>query len=221
MSCRIDHLVIAGGDLDQLVEWFTQASGITPTPGGHHERLGTRNALVSLGDPSLGFAPYLELIAPDPAQPPPSGLRPFGIDGLGPNDVKLASFCVGTNDIEATMARLAESEAVPGPISEMSRLCPDGDLLEWRVAFPISDRQQGVIPFLIEWGPDTPHPAAGLAPGCTLSGITLQHPEPDFVSSAIEHLNLTADSAELIEVVSGQPAIISATVETPQGTLVL
>jgi len=62
---ELDHIVLAAPDLDEAKRSFNDQTGVMPMDGGPHENLGTRNALVSFGD-----GVYLEIIAPDPEQPP-------------------------------------------------------------------------------------------------------------------------------------------------------
>ena len=43
----LDHIVIAGPSLEELVDWFRDLTGVTAAPGGTHP-VGTANALVAL-----------------------------------------------------------------------------------------------------------------------------------------------------------------------------
>ena len=54
---RLDHVVYAVPDLDEAAVRFREEFGLDSTEGGRHERWGTANRIVPLGDQ------YLELVA--------------------------------------------------------------------------------------------------------------------------------------------------------------
>jgi hypothetical protein len=205
----IDHLVIAGGDLALLSAWFARESGVEPVAGGAHPGMGTRNALVSLGERC-----YLELIAPDPDQPEPGRPRPFGVDDLAPGSHHLATFALAVGDLDEAVGRLAGIPVDLGRVLVMSRTRPDGVELAWRMTESVHPDHGGALPFLIEWG-DTPHPSAGAPAGCAIESLSVRHPEPDRVKPAFEALGFE------VPVVRGSPAGISVRLGTPRGGLEL
>src|ERR1044071_8815228 len=94
---RVDHLVYAVPDLDAAVADLEQRLGVRATPGGQHQGRGTRNALIALGPES-----YLEILAPDPAQPVPAGGRWFGVDPKTP--ARLAGWAAKGGDLPRVAA---------------------------------------------------------------------------------------------------------------------
>ena len=153
VNASLDHLVLAGTDLSALAAWWHMSSGTPPESGGAHTGLGTRNALVGLGGAS-----YLELVGPDPKQEEPPTARPFGIDEMEPNSFRLVTLALAVDDLEAAVSAVKSSGIDPGPIRDMSRMRPDGVNLRWRLAVPPTPSLGGVMPFLIQWGSDTPAP---------------------------------------------------------------
>ncbi|MGH9011379.1 MAG: VOC family protein [Acidimicrobiia bacterium] len=204
----IDHLVYATPDLDAAVEWVTAALGVRPTPGGRHPGLGTRNALLDLG----GGA-YLELIGVDrEATAAADGPRPFGLDRIA--EPRLAAWAAKADGIDRCVARARRFGYDPGPVQSMSRRRPDGSELHWRLTSP-GPHSVELLPFLIEWADDAPHPSTTSAVGCRLVSFTGAHPEPDAVAPLLRALGVE------LAVEPAASAALRAVIEGPGGTVKL
>ena len=207
MQAVIDHLVYATPDLDAAVEWVTAALGVRPTVGGRHAGLGTRNALLDLG----GGA-YLELIGIDgEAGTSPDGPRPFGLDRIA--EPRLAALGGhGRRDRPACRPGPALSAMTRDRCNPCPRRQPDGTELHWRLTFP-GPHSVEVVPFLIEWAEDAPHPSTTSPEGCRLVSFTGAHPEPDAIKPALRALgvDLALEPAE--------SARLAAVIEGPSGTV--
>lgn len=175
---EIDHIVVGARTLEEGAAWVEQHLGAKPEKGGAHEGVGTHNMLLG-----MGLDCYLEVIAPDPAQPAPEHPRPFDLDApsvrtrleSGP---ALLAYVARTPALEAVVARLGPSRS--GEIRAMRR----GDL-SWRMAFP-PQRQDldNLIPPLIQW--DGPRAAERLRDsGCRLRALEAEHPEADALRAAL------------------------------------
>ncbi|MFF7970946.1 VOC family protein [Streptomyces sp. NPDC007905] len=198
----LDHLVLATPDLTATVADFARRTGVTPAPGGVHVGLGTRNHLVSLGGRS-----YLEIIGPDPEQPEPVELRPFGVDRL--TGARTVTWAISAPDLEAAINGAREGGYDPGPVHPMSRRTPDGTLLRWRLTDSGTAHPSGLVPFLIDWG-ESVHPTGTDLPVTPLLEVAATAPDPEQVRPV-----LSALGTELT--VSEGPFAISFTVSTPRG----
>jgi hypothetical protein len=196
----LDHLVLAAPDLVAAVRSFAERTGVRPVPGGSHVGLGTANYLVDLGGGG-----YLEIIGPDPDQPPPTTPRPFGIDDL--SVARLVTWAVRTTDLDTLVAEARAAGYDPGESRAMSRRNADGELLEWRLTAPRFEYGDGLVPFLIDWG-DTPHPTTRRMPRIALRELRATHPDPASVRPALAalrvdlHLDI-GERAELRAVLDG------------------
>lgn len=162
--------MVAVPDLDVAVAEVADRIGVRPDYGGAHEGLGTHNALLSFG------SCYLELIAPDPAQPPPAGPRPFGVDQW--LEATLVTFAVHPepgDSIENVVDTARAAGFDPGDPVAMHRLRPDGVRLDWRLTFPSGVT---VVPFVIEWGA-TPSPTDTAPGGASLTSFDVRVPLGD------------------------------------------
>jgi hypothetical protein len=154
MLTGIDHLVIAVEDPDGAVKVLTETLGLTEGGGGRHERLGTYNRLVWLGDS------YLELLGiHDPALARGSWLGAPAVQALAAGG-GLATWAVATDAIDEDVASLrAVGSDLAEPIAG-ERTRPDGRVVRWRLAVGPALGPEAP-PFLIEhdtgsaeWTPD-------------------------------------------------------------------
>ncbi|HXW45169.1 MAG TPA: VOC family protein [Streptosporangiaceae bacterium] len=207
MTASIDHLVYACPDLGPAVDRIAAQTGVRPAFGGQHPGLGTHNALLSLGGRT-----YLEIIAPDPGQPPPAGPLPFGLDAL--TEPGLRAWAAAPGDLDAVVRESAAGGFDYGPIVDRSRRTADGHELTWRMTTYPDSAQVAVTPFLIDWN-GSPHPAAAAPAGLRLHEFRLRCPAPDRLAARLRALglDLNVDEAEL-------PGL-SAVLVGPQGQRVV
>lgn len=207
MALLVDHLVYAVPDLGAGVAAMEKLLGVRAAPGGRHAGRGTHNALLS-----LDAGAYLEIIAPDPEQPDPAMPRAFGLDTL--REPRLVTWAARTRHIDQQAADSRLEGYDPGPVAPMSRTLPDGSVLHWRLTQPPDRQGDGVVPFLIEWGPG-PHPSETAPHGCRLVSLAAEHPHPAEIDRMLAALGVGLTVTE-----AGRPALI-ATIECPRGTVVL
>lgn len=168
----LDHVVIAGPDLDALIDWFEERTGVRATPGGAHPT-GTANALVALTIDGARGPQYIELIGPDPARPDPALPETFGIARL--TAPRVQAYAVHPADIDGAVASARAGGYDPGDVSDLSRRTPSGELLEWRLTRGEAPRLD--VPFLIDWG-ETPQPGPGGIPTIELLSFVRVEPDP-------------------------------------------
>ena len=188
--------------------WVEATLGVPMEAGGRHPTMGTHNTLLRLSDSS-----YLEVIAIDPDAPRPSWPRWFGLDMLASDDQpRLSTWVARVTDID----RDASASAEPlGAVHEMSR-----GSFSWRITVREDGRLLlgGIIPALIAWS--SGHPALGLTDqGCRLVRLDGRHPDAERVGRALRALDL--HDLDLAASAPGEPAGLSATIETPTGLRVL
>ncbi len=203
----LDHVAYGVPDLDSACAELAERLGVLPMPGGQHRGLGTHNAILSLGE-----GVYLEVIAPDPNQPPPSRPRPFGLDALV--DPRLVAWAARAPDIESRVEKARAAGYDPGNVIKLGRDLPDGGRLEWRFTFRDELAGDGLVPFLIDWG-STPHPSITARQGCSLLSLRGEHPQPELVTPLLQALEVDLDVAR------GPATVLIATLMTPNGEVEL
>lgn len=209
MLSAVDHILLGVPNLDRGIDWVDKRLGVHPAIGGVHPDAGTRNALLS-----LGAGHYLEIIAPDPAQPAANDRRYL----RRLSEPRLIAFAVTTNDIDSIVAKARKARLeVSGP-NDGSRRLPSGSMLRWQTLTIANDLGAGVIqpvPFFIQWSVGSPHPSSDSPPGCVLESLEFEHPDPVRLNLIFEALGFDAD------VSSGNDIRIVASVKTPNGRVKL
>lgn len=202
----LDHVVLAGPDVDELRAAFVERTGIEPELGGRHPS-GTRNYLVRLGEDS-----YLEIIGPDVQDPSVPKPTAFGIDTL--TEPRVASWLVHPADIEKTVADSRAAGYDPGDIAPLSRQKPDGTVLEWRLTLYQPNNFGGLVPGLIDWL-DAQHPSKSGLPEASLVSFSGRHPDVAAVRAAHEALGISLDLTE------GTEPGLTLVIDTPKGRVTL
>ena len=197
----IDHLIYADLDLDTAVATLHRHLGVEAGGGGRHPGRGTHNKLLALGPRT-----YLELIAPDPGQPAPATPRPYGVEGITQGG--LVGWAVAVDDIVAARASACSQGFDPGPVVDGHREAATGRLMHWRVT--VNAEVAGVVPFLISWGA-TRHPAVDAPAGLALSSLSVEHPRPTEIRTA-----LAAMGADVEVRRAPRPALV-ARIDGPHG----
>lgn len=187
----VDHLIYAVPDLETGIDEIHQLLGIRPAIGGRHPDYGTRNALLALGPKT-----YLEIMAPDPEQAKPERGRLFGLDTL--DEAFLATWVLRRESIESVVARAAAAGVNFGPVRSGTRENADGVTLSWKLTDPYVTLMDGVVPFLIAWG-DTPHPAGSAPAAGELIGLSVEHPDPAAVRTALHAIDVELPVEECSE----------------------
>jgi hypothetical protein len=204
----IDHIVYGVPyRLAEAVAWLAGLTGVQPVRGGSHEGMGTANFLIGLGDEA-----YLEIIGPDPDQPQPAGGRWFGIDRL--TAPRIITWAIRTADIDGSVATARALGYDPGQPTAMSRRSDAGDVLQWRLTPPQIELNEGLVPFLIDWG-NTPHPTSRDLPLTRLTSWTAIHPTPGILQRPIAALGCQLDIA------AGDPPALTAVIEGHRGPVQL
>jgi hypothetical protein len=230
MKTQIDHLVVMATSLDQGVQWCEDTLGITPGPGGEHEKYGTHNRLFKIASPQFPLA-YFEIIAINPQAVIPKRAqvpRWFDMDDAalqkalaqGP---RLVHFVSSTEDVKAARHVLRTQGIERGQVVHASRKSSKGTL-NWQITVREDGERlfNGCLPTLIQWGkPDATeplrlHPRNSLPrSGVTLQSLAVSHPSGAKLQAAFDAIGL-ADIA-----IETGPANLVASLQTPKGLVQL
>ena len=230
MKTQIDHLVVMAASLDEGVQWCEDTMGITPGPGGEHEKYGTHNRLFKIASPQFPLA-YFEIIAINPLAVIPKRAqvtRWFDMDNLtlqkavaqGP---RLVHFVSSTEDVKAARHVLRTQGIERGQVVHASRQSSKGTL-NWQITVREDGERlfNGCLPTLIQWAkPDATeplrlHPRNSLPrSGVTLQSLTVSHPSGAKLQAAFDAIGLAHIAIET------GPANLVASLQTPKGLVQL
>jgi hypothetical protein len=206
MRTVVDHIVWGAPDLAEGMAQAERLFGTAPTPGGVHAGLGTRNALLGLAD-----GRYLEVLAPDPAQPLSGTLGAKLADLSGP---ALVTWAAASPDLPALARRLgAAGLETRGPV-RLQRATPGGAMLEWDLLFAGGHGFGSLFPFFIDWR-DTEHPSRDLAVVGVLEALKLESPNARALRRLLGNLDVP------LVVTESHEAALRVTIETTHGPVVL
>jgi Glyoxalase-like domain len=143
MLIGVDHLVIAVADPDAAVAELQVKLGLAPGGGGRHERLGTFNRLVWLGDTYLELISVFDRVAAAHSWLGAPTLRALETGG------GLATWAIASDDLAADVATLQHGGSTLAEPVDGERARTDGRVVRWRLSVPEQlDRDRP--PFLIE-----------------------------------------------------------------------
>lgn len=196
-----DHLAIAASALEPGAAAVAGRLGVPLETGGRHAAMATHNRLLGLGP-----GEYLEVIAPDPAAPPPGRPRWFALDAFaGPPAPR--AWVLRVPDLGAALARAPSGAGRPVDFAR--------DALRWRMAVP----DDGILPFdglfpaLIQWT-EGGHPAGALPDrAIRLAALELHHPQAGALAAALA--GLIAEPR--LRVVAAPAPALRAALDTPRG----
>jgi hypothetical protein len=210
MATRIDHLVIGAGSLEQGVDYVREYLGVSMPYGGVHEKMGTHNHLMQLGNDI-----FLEIIAINHSIEPPARPRWFGLDDAFIRQKieiqpALLAWVVNTQNIGRLMKQAAFSLGT-------AELIRRGNL-SWYFGLPEDGRliAGGMLPYAIEWQTDK-HPSANMADlVCRFQGLEIYHPYPRWLQSALSSVG-ALDLVTIQALAKNKPPYMIAYIDTPGG----
>ena len=210
MPTRIDHLVIGAGSIAQGVAYVRESLGVDMPLGGVHEKMGTHNHLMQLGNDI-----FLEILAINPDMAPPMRPRWFGLDDAFirqriEKQPALLAWVVNTQDINTLIAQAAFSLGTAEFVTRGN--------LSWYFGLPEDGRliAGGLLPYAIEWQTDT-HPAANMADlACRFRGLAIYHPYPRWLESALASIG-ASHLVTINALARNETPYMIAYIDTPNG----
>jgi len=210
MGTQIDHLVIGATTLEQGIAAVKDWLGVNVPYGGSHEKMGTHNCLMQLGD---GI--FLEIIALNNRAGSLEQPRWFGLNDPYVRyritaQPTLLGWVVNTDNLTRL---ISETHYSMGQIEHMTR-----GKLQWLFSLPEDGRllAGGLVPYAIEWQ-TAPHPSTMMANlGCHLLKIDLYHNHPAWLHTILKSIG-SADLVTIHTLPHDTPPYLLVTINTPHG----
>jgi len=200
----LDHLLLAGPDLDAATAALESRTGVRAAPAGSHQDLGARSAIARLGDHT-----FLEVVGPDPALS--HGAFAARLEHLkGP---QLLMWAAHTENADGIVARATEA-GYHAVLTENRRTRPDGTVVSWRSVFVNGHGAGALVPFFVEW-PVGEHPSREGPEGLSLVAFRIEAPEAEALKVVLDALDVA------VTVRHGPEERLVAELETPKGPLTL
>lgn len=205
----LDHLTLIAPSLEEGAAHVRECLGIDMPTGREHPDMGTHNRLLRLGDDV-----YLEVIAIDPAAPPPAHARWFGLDDQAAvreawnRGQRLRGWVARTQRMDAVLAQHGhlmgrKTQLSAGSAPNYFFAIPPGGVLPLGGAAPsLIDRDQ------------RPPPIASMPDlGARLARFTIEHPDPAMVRDLYAALGVVNPP----QVQRGDTVRYRAEIDTPNG----
>jgi hypothetical protein len=203
VALAIDHLLVASPSLAAGQDYLAERFGVEPVFGGSHPRQGTCNALLALGEHC-----YLEVFAPDPAQPA-NRIADFLHTLAAPT---LLWWAVRVEQVTSVTPLLQRAGVPVAAETAGARELPgEGGTLRWNLLLPGSSPAGNAVPFFIAWSSLTEHPSTVMATDIRLRSLCVNAPGELLP-------RLTAPG--LITRSAGEPSL-EAAFDTPHGVVTL
>ena len=194
LTPTVGNVILGVVDLEAATERLL-AEGLDVVEGGRHERFGTRNRIVPLGDS------YLELLAvEDRALAAQSEFGRSLLARTADGD-RLTRWSIHTDRIDEVAAELDLE------VDDRSRAHSDGRTLRWRSAGMAPSLRDPSRPFFMQW-PDADWPGhEPAAHDARLVALSLRVPD----RSALARWTLGLDLP--LEVTDGEPDLLAVQIE--------
>jgi hypothetical protein len=97
------------------------------------------------------------------------------------------AWAANTTTIDEAASEALHHGVALGRVTAGARQTTNGTMLRWRFTDPTVVIEDGLVPFLIDWG-TSPHPAASAPVGAALASLCAEHPEPARIERALAAL---------------------------------